>query len=91
MKVLIAGATGVLGRRLVQQLRDRNHSAIALVRSAFMRTDRSTSWSIVNLTYIQLGEASTEVLVDIGVETSAYMLEILVLPYPPALVMQPLL
>ncbi len=41
MKVLIAGATGVLGRRLVQQLRDRGHSAIALVRSAFMRTDNS--------------------------------------------------
>jgi uncharacterized protein YbjT (DUF2867 family) len=39
MKVLIAGATGVLGRRLVQQLRDRGHNAIALVRSAFMRTD----------------------------------------------------
>jgi putative NADH-flavin reductase len=33
MKLLIAGATGVLGRRLVQQLRDRGHSAItALVR-----------------------------------------------------------
>ena len=29
MKVLIAGATGVLGRRLVQPLRDRGHSAIA--------------------------------------------------------------
>jgi uncharacterized protein YbjT (DUF2867 family) len=49
MKVLIAGATGVLGRQLVQQLHDRGHHAIALVRSAFMRTDRSTSWSIVNL------------------------------------------
>ena len=34
MKVLIAGATGVLGRRLVQPLRDRSHSAITLVRSA---------------------------------------------------------
>lgn len=33
MKVLIAGATGVLGRRLVQQLRSRGHNAIALVRS----------------------------------------------------------
>jgi len=30
MKVLIAGATGVLGRRLVQQLRDRDHNAIAI-------------------------------------------------------------
>jgi uncharacterized protein YbjT (DUF2867 family) len=39
MKVLIAGATDVLGRRLVQQLRDHNHTAIALVRSPFMRTD----------------------------------------------------
>ncbi len=29
MKVLIAGATGVLGRRLVQQLRDRTMTAIA--------------------------------------------------------------
>ncbi|HEY9601502.1 MAG TPA: hypothetical protein V6C85_07830 [Allocoleopsis sp.] len=28
MKVLIAGATGILGRRLVQQLRDRGHNAI---------------------------------------------------------------
>jgi putative NADH-flavin reductase len=41
MKVLIASATGVLGRRLVQQLRDRGHSAIALMRSAFMRAERS--------------------------------------------------
>ncbi len=31
MKVLIAGATGVLGRRLVQQLRDRAHHAIAIL------------------------------------------------------------
>ncbi len=31
MKVLIAGATGVLGRRLVQQLRDRGHNAIAIL------------------------------------------------------------
>jgi uncharacterized protein YbjT (DUF2867 family) len=34
MKVLIAGATGVLGRRLVQPLRNRTMTAIALVRSA---------------------------------------------------------
>ena len=44
MKVLIASATGVLGRRLVQQLRDRGHSAIAFVRSAIMRADRSIPW-----------------------------------------------
>ncbi len=31
MKVLIAGARGVLGRRLVQQLRDRIMTAIAIL------------------------------------------------------------
>ncbi len=31
MKVLIAGARGVLGRRLVQELRDRGHNAIAIL------------------------------------------------------------
>ncbi|HEY7535588.1 MAG TPA: NAD-dependent epimerase/dehydratase family protein, partial [Thermodesulfobacteriota bacterium] len=34
MKVFIAGATGVLGRRLIEQLRSRGHSVIGLVRSA---------------------------------------------------------
>jgi nucleoside-diphosphate-sugar epimerase len=33
MKVFIAGATGVLGRRLIQQFRARGHSVIGLVRS----------------------------------------------------------
>lgn len=32
MKVFIAGATGVLGRRLVRRFRDRGHTALALVR-----------------------------------------------------------
>jgi nucleoside-diphosphate-sugar epimerase len=34
MKVFIAGATGVLGRRLVRQFRERGHGAVGLVRSA---------------------------------------------------------
>ncbi len=33
MKIFIAGATGVLGRRLIEQFRARNHSVIGLVRS----------------------------------------------------------
>lgn len=33
MKVFVAGATGVLGRRLLQQFRSRGHSVIGLVRS----------------------------------------------------------
>ena len=34
MKVFVAGATGVLGRRLVQQLRTHGHEVSALARSA---------------------------------------------------------
>src|SRR5580704_5915446 len=34
MKVFIAGATGVLGRRLVQQFIERGHSAVCAARSA---------------------------------------------------------
>jgi nucleoside-diphosphate-sugar epimerase len=34
MKIFIAGATGVLGRRLIGQFRARNHSVIGLVRSS---------------------------------------------------------
>lgn len=34
MKIFIAGATGVLGRRLIQQLLTRGHSVIGLARSA---------------------------------------------------------
>src|SRR5258708_10403310 len=34
MKVFIAGASGVLGRRLIQQFTGRGHSAVGLVRSA---------------------------------------------------------
>ncbi len=33
MKIFIAGATGVLGRRLIQQFRARGHSVLALVQS----------------------------------------------------------
>jgi len=38
MKVFIAGASGVLGRRLVQQLAARGHTVIGLVRSAKAET-----------------------------------------------------
>jgi len=34
MKVFIAGASGVLGRRLIQQFTGRGHSVVGLVRSA---------------------------------------------------------
>ncbi len=34
MRVFIAGATGVLGRRLIRQLRDRGHAVAGLARSA---------------------------------------------------------
>ncbi len=34
MKIFIAGATGVLGRRLIQQFRARGHSVVGLVRSS---------------------------------------------------------
>jgi len=34
MKVFIAGATGVLGRRLIRQLTVRGHSVVGQVRSA---------------------------------------------------------
>ena len=34
MKVFIAGATGVLGRSLIQQFRERGHSVIGMARSA---------------------------------------------------------
>ena len=34
MKVFIAGASGVLGRRLVRQLTERGHTAVGQVRSA---------------------------------------------------------
>jgi nucleoside-diphosphate-sugar epimerase len=34
LKVFIAGATGVLGRGLIQQLRERGHEAVGLARSA---------------------------------------------------------
>ena len=33
MKVFIAGATGVLGRSLIRQFRERGHSAIGMARS----------------------------------------------------------
>ncbi len=33
MKVFVAGATGVLGRRIVRQLIARGHAAVGLVRS----------------------------------------------------------
>ena len=34
MKVFIAGATGVLGRSLIRQFRERGHSVIGMARSA---------------------------------------------------------
>lgn len=34
MKVFIAGATGVLGRRLIRQLRERGHAVSGLARNA---------------------------------------------------------
>jgi len=34
VKVFIAGATGVLGRRLIRQLRERGHAVTGLARNA---------------------------------------------------------
>jgi len=34
MKIFIAGATGVLGRRLIQRFRERGHSVVCAARSA---------------------------------------------------------
>jgi len=48
MKVFVAGATGVLGRRLVQQLTAKRHSVVGLARSPenATRIRRELGWAL---------------------------------------------